>query len=267
MPDVPEGHDMTNTDDAPASDTVRTAETAFTVLEYLKDADGATVSAVAADLGHAKSTASRHLSTLVEMGYVIREGDEFRVGLRFLDFGQHARTRRAGYELAEAKVEEIAARTGERAQFIVEEHGEAVYLHRSFGEHAVRTDPGIGSRIPLHATSAGKAVLAHLPEAERREVLDQADLEPVTEHTITDRDRLLEELDTIRERGYSFNRQENLKGLHAVGVAVSDPEGGIVGALSVSGPTNRLEGERFREELPSLLLGTANELELNVAHS
>jgi len=258
---------MANTDDASVSDTVRTAETAFAVLEYLKDADEATVSAVAADLGYAKSTASRHLSTLVEMGYVVREGDEFRVGLKFLDLGQHARTRRAGYKLAKAKVEEIAAQTGERAQFIVEEHGEAVYLHRSFGEHAVRTDPGIGSRIPLHATSAGKAILAHLPEAERREVLDQADFEPVTEHTITDRKRLLEELDTVRERGYSFNQQENLKGLHAVGVAVSGPEDGIIGALSVSGPTHRLEGEWFREELPSLLLGTANELELNIAHS
>jgi len=258
---------MADTDDATVPDTVRTAETVFAVLEYLKESQGATVSEVAADLGCAKSTASRHLSTLVELGYVVRESDEFRVGLRFLDLGQHARTRQEGYDLAKAKVEEIAEQTGERAQFIVEEHGEAVYLHRSFGEHAVRTDPGIGSRIPLHATSAGKAILAHLPETKRRAVLDRATFEPVTEHTITDRGQLLEELETVRERGYSFNRQENLEGLHAVGVAVSGPENGIIGALSVSGPTHRLEGEWFREELPSLLLGTANELELNIAHS
>lgn len=258
---------MANTDDQTVPDTVRTAETVFAVLEYLKESDGATVSQVAGDLGCAKSTASRHLSTLVEMGYVVREGDQFHVGLRFLDLGQRARTRQQGYSLAKAKVEEIAEQTGERAQFIVEEHGEAVYLHRSFGEHAVRTDPGIGSRIPLHATSAGKAILAHLPDPKRREVLEQADFDPITEHTITDREQLLEELETIRERGYSFNQQENLEGLHAVGVAVAGPENGIIGALSVSGPTHRLEGEWFREDLPSLLLGTANELELNIAHS
>jgi len=98
-------------------------------------------------------------------------------------------------------------------------------------------------------------------------VIERADFEPITEHTITDPGRLLEELETVRERGYSFNRQENLEGLHAVGVAVTGPENGVVRALIVSGPTHRLDGDWLQDELPSLLLGTANELELNIAHS
>lgn len=61
------------------------------------------------------------------------------------------------------KVKEIVEKTGERAQLIVKEHGKAVYAHRALGEHAVHTDPGLGSRIPLHAT-AGKAILTNLPE-------------------------------------------------------------------------------------------------------
>lgn len=247
--------------------TVQSADTLFDILEHVKEGNGTTITEAANELGYAKSTVHRHLSTLVDLGYVVEESDGFHVGLRFLDLGQKARTRRKGYEMAKEMVEEIAAETGERAQFIVEEHGEGVYIHREFGERAVRTDPGIGSRIPLHATAAGKAILANMEAIRRDEIIDQADFDPITESTITSRERLYDELESIRERGYSFNRQENLAGLHAVGVAVRGRDEDIIGALSVSGPSHRLKGDWFERELPDLLLGTANELELNIVHS
>ncbi|SEH17442.1 transcriptional regulator, IclR family [Natronorubrum sediminis] len=258
---------MPEDDGGQTAGTVQTSQTMFVIVEYIKEQDGATITEVANELGYAKSTVHRHLSTLTEMGYAVKEGNEFHVGLRFVDLGQHARTRRNGYELAREKVDQIAAATGERAQFIVEEHGEGVYLHRSFGEHAIRTDPGIGSRIPLHATAAGKAILANLEESRRFEIIEQTDFDSLTEHTITDTKSLFEELETIRERGYAFNRQENLNGLYAVGVAVKSPTEGVIGAFSVSGPIHRLKGERIQSELPDRLLGTANELELNITHS
>lgn len=258
---------MTQENRSGSPNSVKTARTMFETVEFVKEHDGASITEVANELGYAKSTVHRHLSTLAEMGYVTREGDEFRVGLRFLSLGQYARTRHKGYELAKRKVEEITESTGERAQFLVEEHGEAVYLHREFGEHAVRTDPGIGSRIPLHATAAGKAILANLPEERRSAIIEQSAFDPITNHTITDPEELTAGLDVIRDRGFSFNRQENLDGLHAVGAVVTSAEGEVIGALSVSGPTHRLKGERFQEELPDLLLGTANELELNIANN
>lgn len=103
---------------------------------------------VAAELGYAKSTVYRHLSTLAELGYVVKTDNEYRVGLRFLELGQHARTRQTGYDLTTKKVEEIAEQTGEWAQFIVKEHGDAVYIHRAFGDNAVWTDPGSGAGPP-----------------------------------------------------------------------------------------------------------------------
>jgi len=247
--------------------TVQSARTLFDIVDYVKDRDGVTVTEIADDLGYAKSTVHRHLTTLKEMGYMIEESDGFYIGLRFLDVGHSARVRQKGYDMAKEKVEEIARETSERAQFIVEEHGEAVYIHRAFGERAVRTDPGIGSRIPIHATAVGKAILANLDAERRTEIVESIGFEPITEATITDRETLYDELEAIRERGYSFNRQENLDGLHAVGVPVDAHDGDVIGALSVSGPSHRLQGEWFEDELPTLLLGTANELELNIAHS
>lgn len=246
---------------------VKTAQTVFEVVEFIKNNDGATITVIAEELEYAKSTVHRHLTTLLDLGYVVKTADGFEVGLQFLDLGQHAKTRHLGYELAHDKVVELADQTSERAQFLVEEHGEAVYIHRSFGERAVRTDPGIGSRIPLHATAAGKAMLARMDDSRRDEIIAEAEFDPITDATITNRENLFDELETIAERGYSFNKQENLDGLHAVGVAVCGSDGDVIGALSISGPSHRLKGKWFDEELPDLLLGTANELELNIAHS
>ena len=247
-------------------DAVSSVETVFDIVEFLYQREGATISEVAAELDYAKSTVHRHLTTLVHRGYVVQR-DGYYVGLRFLELGQQARTRRHAYQLAKEKVDELAAETDERAQFLVEEHGEAVYVHRAFGDNAVRTDPGIGKRVPLHATASGKAILAAMPPAERSRIIEQASFTSITSKTITDSDELYEELEHIRERGYAFNREENLDGLHAVGVPITGPEEGVIGGLSVSGPSHRLTGEWLKDELPSLLLGTANELELNIAYS
>lgn len=245
---------------------VKTTQTAFAIVERLQELDGSGISELASEMGLAKSTIHRHLNTLQELGYVVREGDTFYVGLGFLNLGEYARTRKQEYVMAEPKVKEIARETEERAQFIVEEHGHGVYVYRARGSHAVRTDPGIGKHIPLHAVAAGKAILANLREQEVQRILNQRGLSQINEHTITNREALFEELKAIRKRGYSFNNQENIEGLRAVGVPVRGGDESVLGALSVSGPIHRMKGEWFESELPDLLLGTANELELNIKY-
>ncbi len=256
----------TPTDDG-LDDSVQTARTLFDIVKRISDEEGVSLSELAGELDYAKSTVHRHLRTLEDLGYVVKRDGNYHVGLQFLELGVTARNNYRGYKLVREKVEEIAEETGERAQFFVEEHGKAVYLARSVGEHAVRTDPGIGSRIPLYAASAGKAILSELTEQELSDMFEQMSFEPVTEYTITDPDELRSDLEAVRERGYAFNREESLRGTHAVGVPICGPDGDVIGGLSVTGPSHRLKGERFEEELPDLLLGAANELELNIAHS
>lgn len=248
------------------SDTVKSADRTMGVLEAICELDGANLSAVAAEVGCSKSTAHRHITTLERHEYVVREDDTYHVGLRFLRLGELARNRKESYRMAKSKVAELTETTDERVQFIVEEHGRGVYVYRETGSRAVRTTSGIGKRVPLHATSAGKAILASLPGDRRDEILQRWGLEAITDNTITDREALTAELETIRERGYAVNDQENVDGLRAMGVPVQ-VEGRVIGALSVSGPTHRMRGEWFQQDLPELLLGTANELEINVAHA
>jgi DNA-binding IclR family transcriptional regulator len=253
---------MTSTDDGNA---VKSVETLLRIVDALYRRDGAGVTELATELGVAKSTAHRHLLTLERNEYVVREGGDYYLGLRFLELGHYTRTRKDLYGVAAAGVEELAAETEERAQFVVEEHGFVRYVHRETGARAVETDSGLGRRAYMHAVAAGKAILAELPEARVREVLDRRGLPALTANTITDEETLFEELATVRERGVSFNDEESIDGLRAVGVPVRSPDGEVLGALTVAGPTRRLTGEWFREEIPDLLLGTANEIELKVA--
>lgn len=247
--------------------TVKSAETTFAILESLKEHGGMRLSELADDLDIANSTLHRYLQTLLGLRYLVREGDTYHVGLRFLDLGEQARNRKRGYRMARQKVIELAEETQERAQFIVEEHGQAVYVHREAGSHAVQTDPGIGKRTSIYAASAGKAIMAEWPEEKLSEFLSEQELSGLTSNTITDADDLRAELEAIRNRGYAVNRGENIDGLRALGVSICDPEGVPIGALSVSGPTSRMQSMEKNDELPEMLMGFKNELELNLRYS
>lgn len=246
---------------------VKTADTLFDIVEYLQEHQEGRVSEIADALDIAPSTAHRHLATLYDREYVIKHGDVYKLGLRFLDLGETARGCYELYSLARAKVDQLAEETNERVQLLVEEHGYGVYLYVARGQQAVRTDPGIGRRVPLYVAAAGKAILAHLPEERTTEILHESDLETFTPHSITDVDTLADQLERIRDRGYGVNDQEFIQGLRAVGVPITTPDGRVLGALSVSGPKHRMKGSWLHEELPDLLLGTATEIELNMAYS
>lgn len=245
---------------------VETLLVAFEILEFIKDRDGATLTEIAEHVGAAKSTIHRHLETLEFGEYVVRDDGTFHPSLLFLNYGAHAQNRLTGYELAQKKVDDLAAETDERAQFIVEEHGLSVYVYKAIGEQAVRTEPQLGDRSHMHAVSAGKAILAHLPPERIDYIVEQRGLPAVTENTITDESALYEKLERIRERGYAVNNEESMSGLRAIGAPIVT-RSGVVGALSISGPVHRMKGEWFEGTLPDLLLGTVNELELNIEHA
>lgn len=252
--------------DASNEGTLKAADTMFTVVEAVRELDGARVTKIAEETGFAKSTVHRHLKSLEKHQFVVKEGDTYQIGLRFFNYGEYARNRRDVYQLARPLVDNLASETDERALFMVEEHGRAVYLYRGVGSHAVQTDSRTGTYRYLHTIAGGKAILAHLPNERVEEILDRWGLPAQTENTVTDHATLFEELAEIRERDVAFNDEETIDGLRAVAVPVVGSNGTVYGALSVSGPTHRIRDDWFEEGIPNLLLGTANELELNLEY-
>lgn len=246
--------------------TVQTTETTFEIIQALKELEEATLSTVARELEMSKSTARTHLRTLHKHGYVVMDDDgAFQLSLEFFDTGERVRNNVSIYEPAIPIIDELAEKTNEKAQILVVENNTGYYIYRMKGRQAVNTRAG--RRTELHCTSAGKAALAFMDDDRVKEILDENGLPRRTAQTITDREVFQEELDEIRDRGYAYNDEERLKGLRAIGAPILDEEDRVLGAISLSGPTTRLRGERFREELPELVMQSADVIHIRTQYS
>ena len=248
------------------SDHITAVDTTLRIISALQELDGARVTQLSDHLGVGKSTVYRHLVTLKEHGYVTKEGDVYVLGLKFLKRGQYVQHRKQVYRVARPIVAELASETGERCQFVVAENGRGVYVHVASGERAVETDSDVGQRFDLHATACGKAILAHIPDTERDAIIERRGLPAITDSTVTDEATLRDELADVRARGYAYNREGRVSGLCSVGVPVLGAAGQVLGALSVSGPAGRMQGEWYTETLPNTLLGAADEITLKLQY-
>lgn len=246
---------------------IKSLGTAFRVVSALKQNGSSGVTEIAAETGLSKSAVHKHLTTLVAHGYAVKEGDRYRLSLKFLDLGGYVRDQFPSTSIIKTKVQELAVETGEVAQCMTEQRGKSVVLYREAGTNGVPSRTRPGTQMYLHQTASGKAILSKLPIERVDQIIDRHGLPRATEATITDRDALVEELETIRERGVAYNVGESTRGLYAVAAPMTKPDGTVLGAIVVSGPNHRMRGSPMDEEYPGLLLSLVNEIELNIAHS
>jgi len=246
---------------------VGATETSFAIAEQLKAKEQTGVSELADQLDLSKSTVHNHLQTLRQLGYVVKEDGQYRLGLQFLGLGDRARQRHDLYHVAKPETDSLVEAVGERAQVMVEENAVGIYIYQSLADQAVRTDSHIGTVVDLHATSVGKAYLAHLPEEHLERILDQADLGEQTPNTLTDRATLRAELDEIADRGYAFNDEERTVGMRAVGAPILSDDDRVLGGISVSGPTTRMNGSWYREEIPDMVTQSARVIGIKATYS
>lgn len=246
--------------------TLKTTKKSFEIIEYLHQKGGGRLSEISDALDLTPSTTHHHLATLRETGYAIKEDNTYHLSLNFLTLGGEVRTRKKTYRKAMEKANELAHKTGERTQFIVEENGKGVWIIRVLGSDAVLADVRIGMREHLHTTAAGKCILAHLPDGYREEIFNEYDFPSRTEHTITDREELSEALSEVRRRGYAINKGERIKREQAIGVPILSLKDEVIGGLSVTAPSYRWNKKDLDEKLPEILLEAKNELELDIAY-
>ena len=245
---------------------IQAVDNAARILQALRELDDAGVSEIAEGVDLSKATVHSHLTTLVDNQFVVKRDGTYQISLKFVDFGEYAKNEVDIYEIAANETESLANETGEVAQFMVEEHGMGVYLHKASGEKAIKTASYNGARKNLHCTALGKAILSLLSPERVDEIIDRYGLTAHTANTITDRDDLFEELAEIRSRGVAFDDEEILEGLRCVAAPIEHENSNLAGAISVSGPTNRFKGERFHEEIPEMVQGAANVIQVNATH-
>ena len=247
---------------------VQTTNRSLDIVEMLKATGEMGVSELADELDMSKSIAHNHLSTLEERGYVINRGGSYGLSFKFLEIGGYQREQRKLYTGGRPEIEKLAAETGEMASLGTEERGQCVYLYQARGEQAVKLEVNYeGMHEHLHCTALGKSMLAHFSTERIEEIVDQHGLPSQTERTLTSREALFEELETVRERGIAVDDQESIPGLRCMAAPIKRGDTAIVGSVSVSGPVSRIKGERWEDELPELVRSAANVIEINTQYS
>lgn len=205
------------------------------------------VSELARRLGIGKSTAHRMLTTLAADGFIIQTSDgRYRLGMKLWELGNQVVHGLELREVAHGSVEALRQRTGEAVHIGVLDGTDVVYVDRFESESTQRLFTRLGTRMPAHATSSGKVLLAFGPQQHVERVC-AGGLVRLTARTITTRGGLHSALDRVRTQGYAESIEEAEKGVTSVGAPVFDFQGQVIAGLSVAGPSTRLTRERLPE--------------------
>jgi DNA-binding IclR family transcriptional regulator len=225
------------------------------LMSFTTDGAELTISALASSADLARSTAFRILATLEAAGFVERGSlaDTYRLGPSALLLGGAALRQLDFQKRLRPQLEALMQATGETIHLVIFRDQQTLVVDKIDSYHAIRLVSNIGFRSPLHATSAGKLMLAHQPAARIDFILSNHDFIPYTEQTITNADDLRRHFAQIRQQGYSVDDEEFEQGLRCLAAPIRDSTHEVFAGVSISGPTQRMTRERVASLIPLLL--------------
>jgi len=216
---------------------------------FLSREESVGVSDLARRLGLGKSTVHRLLTTLAAEGLIERDEESggYRLGLVVFELGEAVRVHLDLHAAAGPVLAAVREQTGESSQVGVLDGVDVVYVDRLESSQTLRLFTETGRRVPVHCTSSGKVLLAHLPPERCAQVLAEAPLTQLTSRTITDPVALQAELARVRLRGWAEAVDEREIGVASVAAPVRDRSGRVIAAISIGAPAIRLGAARRRE--------------------
>ncbi len=214
--------------------------------------------------GITRAAARRHLLTLTHLGYLETDGRQFWLASKVLRLsGSYLATARLP-RLVQPVLHRLAAQTGLSFSCVVRDGGEVVIVARSAvhesGQRVLAHGLHLGSRLPAHATSTGRVLLAALPPAELELWLAERELPRLTAHTATEGAALRALLQQVREQDYCMAREEHELGVQALAVPLRNMGGQTLAALNLVTSPQRMEPATMLAQLLPLLQEAAREL-------
>lgn len=223
-----------------------------------------TLSEVARLTGMTRATARRILLTLQKLGHVRSDGRLFSLTPRVLTLGWAYLSSLSLWDVAQPFMQELVARTRESCSAATLDLPDIVYVARVPTSRIMSITLGVGSRLPAHATSLGRVLLADLPTEELERYLAETTLEAYTPHTIVEPARLREALAEVRAQGWALADEELEVGLRSIAAPIRRADGRTIAALNVSGAVARVSMEELTGRFLPDLLATAEQISLSL---
>ncbi len=226
-------------------------ERAFHLLRYIGDGNPcANISRAAKDTGINRTTLLRLLETLVRERMIqsIGEGAGYALGTGLIHLAARALYSRDIVQIAQPELRDLARTLGLSAHLGIVDGQDILYLLRETPNLHLVSNIRVGSRLPVHATTIGRIILAYCDAARRDAVLAGRDLRAVTGKTATTRDALALQTAADRQLGIAWSVGNFEAGIGSGAVAVFDGAGKVVAAVNVTGPEREFEDSAGRRD-------------------
>lgn len=226
---------------------VQSLDRAIGLLEVLAAGEGLGLSELAREAELPPSTVHRLLATLQKRGLVSHEPSTglWTVGVGLFRIGSAYLRIRKLPEIARPVIQALLLEVEETVNVSMLDQREVVCVAQAESHAPVRAFFRLGRRLPIHASAAGKAILAVASDAYRETLLQGAGFERFTEGTLTSRKALDADLAGVAKRGWAIDDEEHTVGMRCVSAAILSEAGEPAGAVSVSAPSVRMAPERM----------------------
>ncbi len=229
--------------------TVQALDRGLQLLVIVAKESKTTLTELALRVGMPASTAHRLLVTLQKRGFVDFDEttQEWMIGVEAFRVGSGFLKRVNLIEASREIMHRLMSETGETANLAIADSGDVVFVNQVETHHPIRAFFRPGTRSPMHASGAGKALLAQISREDVEAILQQKGLPEFTHKTLTKPDLLFADLETTRTRGWAYDDEERYEGMRCIAAPVFSAYGDAVAGISVSGPTVRFTEQNIPE--------------------
>ena len=216
-------------------------------LKLLAEKGALSVTELAKEMGVDKSTVSRVLETLRKHDMVKKKKNsrKYHLGFRLMYLGERMASSIEIIDIARPVLMEVSRYLGQSVHLCAYNKASVYVIDQIVSSLPYTMSARIGMIEPLHSSSVGKCILAYRTEQRREEILEDYEMTPYTERTITDKDALREELERIRQRGYSLDDEEMFLNVRCIAVPIFDYHGSVRYSIGISGPLGIMSGENL----------------------
>jgi IclR family pca regulon transcriptional regulator len=240
---------------------VQSLERGLAVILALDGVTPRTVSEVAEQASMTRAAARRFLLTLEELGYVSAVDGRYSLTPQTLELGYAYLSSLSLPELAMPHLQALVDEVHESSSVSVLDGADVVYVARVPAGRIMTVSINVGTRFPAYATSMGRVLLAGLSDERLAELLERADIRPLTPSTITNKAKLREEIGRVRSRGFAFVDQELEAGLCSIAAPIRNGAGDVVAAMNLSMHASRASSQDIERDLLPPLLSAAARIE------